>query len=154
MAENKLRFTDEEIHKANNIDIMDYAIRKGLELKFESPIEVLSYLTIMKLYNKNPKHHMVSLGGVTDKALERYLIDNMDIKDIVCCLNNDQAGIGATEKIKSKYKEKYNIIEKFPANKDYNEDLINIKNLIKDKDLPLKSSYKDKIQEEEFSLEC
>lgn len=121
---------------------------------FESPIEVLSYLTIMKLYNKNPKHHMVSLGGVTDKALERYLIDNMDIKDIVCCLNNDQAGIGATEKIKSKYKEKYNIIEKFPANKDYNEDIINIKNLIKDKDLPLKSSYKDKIQEEEFSLEC
>ena len=32
MAENKLRFTDEEIHKANNIDIMDYAIKKGLEL--------------------------------------------------------------------------------------------------------------------------
>ena len=129
---------------------------KGVSEKvyvFESPIEILSYLTIMKLYDNDPKHHMVSLGGVTDKALARYLKDNMDIKDIVCCLNNDKAGIESTEKIKSKYKEKHNIIEKFPANKDYNEDLINIKNLLKEKDLPLKIPYKEDIQEEELSLE-
>ncbi len=93
----------------------------------EAPIEVLSYLTILKLSNINSfNHHIISLGGVSDRALKQYLEDNPSIKNIVLCLNNDKIGINSTNKIKNGYKNKYKVIEQYPTNKDYNEDLINI----------------------------
>lgn len=92
---------------------------------FESPIEIISYLTILKtkgihLFN----HHAIALGGISDIGLKQYLEDNLNISSIVLCLNNDKAGIEATENIKKKYKDKYNIELRYPASKDYNEDLI------------------------------
>lgn len=92
---------------------------------FESPIEVISYLTILKrkgihIFN----HHAIALGGVSDIGLNQYLEDNSNISSMVLCLNNDDAGIEATENIKDKYKDKYNIEVQYPSNKDYNEDLI------------------------------
>lgn len=150
MGYKKLKFTDEELEHANNIDLIDYARNKGLEPKkvgsnsyhikaysfaikgkstkvfvFEAPIEAISYLTILKtkgihLFN----HHAIALGGVSDIGLKQYLEDNSNISSIVLCLNNDYAGIEATENIKDKYKEKYSIEVQYPVNKDYNEDLI------------------------------
>lgn len=123
---------------------------------FESPIEAISYLTILELNNIiDFKDHIVSLGGVSDRALEQYLKDNQNIKGIVCCLNNDKAGIEATRRIKNTYKLKYNVIERYPVKKDYNEDL---NNLINDKACLLekiqeKTSSKIYTEEEEFSLE-
>jgi len=113
---------------------------------FESPIEVISYLTILELNNIiDCKNHMVSLGGVSDRALKQYLIDNPNIKEIVCCLNNDKAGKVATDRIKNTYKSKYYVIEEYPVEKDYNEDL---NNLVKEKILS-----EINIEEEEFNLE-
>lgn len=117
----------------------------------EAPIEVLSYITLLKLSNVNSfNHHIISLGGVGDIALEQYLIDNPKIRNIVLCLNNDKAGIKATKRIKRGYKDKYNIAEQYPTNKDYNEDLINIANnqLFSEKNMLHRYS-----KEEEFNLE-
>lgn len=117
----------------------------------ESPIEVLSYLTILKLYNINSfNHHIISLGGVSDKALKQYLEDNPMIRYIVLCLNNDKTGIKATNKIRSGYKNKYNVIEQYPINKDYNEDLINTtyNQIFTEKNVFLRRG-----EEEKFNLE-
>lgn len=123
---------------------------------FESPIEAMSYLTILEVNNViDFKDHIVSLGGVSDRALEQYLKDNPNIESIVCCLNNDKAGIEGTRRIKNTYKLKYNVIEKYPVKKDYNEDLNKLR---KNKDQSSESIQENTtseicIEEEEFSLE-
>lgn len=92
---------------------------------FEAPIEAMSYLTILKVNGIDSfNHHAIALGGVSDIGLKQYLEDNSNISSIVLCLNNDNPGIEATEKIKKKYKDKYRIEVQYPASKDYNEDLI------------------------------
>lgn len=104
---------------------------------FESPIEVLSYMTIKKQFDKELfEHHAISLGGVGDKALENYLVMYPEIKKIVLCLNNDQAGFDGTERNRTKYKE-YEINENYPSHKDYNEDL---KRLVRAKEIKERSN--------------
>ena len=56
---------------------------------FEAPIDALSYLSLQKFYGKQMKDSYISLGGVTDKALERYLNDHKDIERIRICTDND-----------------------------------------------------------------
>jgi len=67
---------------------------------------------------------MLSLGGLSEKALERYLKDYPSITRITLCLDNDEAGRFASEQIKSKYSSDYEIRLHFPKHKDWNEDLI------------------------------
>ncbi len=72
------------------------------------------------------------------------------IRYIVLCLNNDKTGIKATNKIRSGYKNKYNVIEQYPINKDYNEDLINTtyNQIFTEKNVFLRRG-----EEEKFNLE-
>lgn len=94
---------------------------------FESPIELMSYMSIYKIvYGEEFRDNALSLGGVTDVVLNRFLKDNEHINEIYLCLNSDEAGMAAAEGIKEKYKDYYKIIIKYPKLKDYNEDLINI----------------------------
>ena len=90
---------------------------------FESPIELMSYLSIVKKYDseKNFGHHMLSLGGVTTPALDRYLKEHPNIKEITLCLNNDEPGLRATKEIREKYKDKYEVSIQIPKLKDYND---------------------------------
>lgn len=90
---------------------------------FESPIEVMSYLTLNKNTEGIENHHMLSLAGVSDVDLERYLKDNPSIKEINLCLNNDETGVKATSGIKDKYKDKYLINVEYPMLEDWNEEL-------------------------------
>ncbi|RJP58063.1 MAG: hypothetical protein C4541_08515, partial [Candidatus Auribacter fodinae] len=93
---------------------------------FESPIDLMSYLTFCRLcITSEFKDHMVSLGGLSDKALERYLKDYPSITQITLCLDNDEAGRFASEQIKNKYHLNYEISRHIPKAKDWNEDLIN-----------------------------
>ncbi len=118
---------------------------------FESPIEVLSYLTLLRQSNiDNFNHHLISLGGVSNRALAQYLKDNPAIRKIALCLNNDNAGIEATKNIGQGYKEKYNIINKYPKNKDFNEDLLSVKN---NELFSRKSTLTRSSSEEKFNLE-
>jgi hypothetical protein len=97
---------------------------------FESPIEVLSYLSIEELHNNSFNHHAISLSGVSDKALKNYLDMNSNINKIVICLNNDEAGREGGEKIKNKFSKKYEVIENYPSFEDYNVELKQIINAV------------------------
>ncbi|MFA7412364.1 MAG: DUF3991 and TOPRIM domain-containing protein, partial [Tissierellaceae bacterium] len=93
---------------------------------FESPIELMSYLTIEKRHKNNLdfNHHMLSLGGLSTPSLDRYLRDYPEIEEITFCLNNDKWGIKAVNEFRDKYKDKYNVNIELPRLKDYNEELL------------------------------
>ena len=93
---------------------------------YESIIDAMSHATMIKIQGGNYKeHNRISLGCVADMKLEQFLKDHPNIKVIVSCLDNDKAGIEATEKIKDKYtKEGYQIKRILPINKDFNDDLV------------------------------
>lgn len=93
---------------------------------YESIIDAMSHATMIKIQGGNYKeHNRISLGCVADVKLEQFLKDNSNIKIIVSCLDNDEAGIKASEKIKEKYSEKgYQIKRILPKKKDFNDDLV------------------------------
>lgn len=115
---------------------------------FESPIDLMSYLSLLKLHRiKDFNACCISLGGVCDLALERFLNEHPKITEITLGLDNDEAGRFACEQIRQKYSCRYNIKRHIPENKDFNEDLIRlsmsgqeeIKNLAKEKTLQSKT---------------
>ncbi|MCI8507269.1 MAG: DUF3991 domain-containing protein [Lachnospiraceae bacterium] len=91
---------------------------------FEAPIDVLSYMSLQKVYGKQTNDSYVALGGVTDKALERFLKEYPDIEKIRVCTDNDQAGEKAASRFFESYKEKYKVTRHRPTHKDFNEDLV------------------------------
>ncbi len=93
---------------------------------YESIIDAMSHATMIKIQGGNYKdHNRIPLGCVADLKLEQFLKDHPDIKVIVSCLDNDKAGIEATEKIKEKYTKKgYQIKRILPISKDFNDDLV------------------------------
>ena len=64
---------------------------------FEGAIDLLSHATLTNLIIKNPKawtvHKRLSLSGLDDGALERYLSDDKEIKKIYICFDNDIDGV-------------------------------------------------------------
>lgn len=55
---------------------------------FESPIDLISHCTLSKMQGKNWKEdNRISLGGVSDVALKRFLQENENIKEIVLFLD-------------------------------------------------------------------
>ncbi|MEG2812983.1 MAG: toprim domain-containing protein [Oscillospiraceae bacterium] len=90
----------------------------------EAPIDCLSVATLNKNQNvTNENEHILSLGGVSSKAIDKFLEENPNIKVLNICLDNDEAGRKAGEKIKEKYSERFEIVESYPIKKDYNEQL-------------------------------
>ena len=108
---------------------------------FESPIDLMSYITLYKIFTgKDFDDHSLSLGGVSFKALDRYLMDNPTIKRLRICLDNDEAGRSASEKIKDKYSESYQCYIHVPKRKDWNDDLVyHIANSQFQNEFPIKS---------------
>ena len=108
---------------------------------FESPIDLISYLSIEKATNKQwGQENYLSLCGVVaskvegadfkiPKSLTRFLKENSNINRLVLRLDNDAAGRFVSEEIKNSLQEKFNIIDKIPAvGKDYNDTLIAFNN--------------------------
>lgn len=102
--------------------------KEGLNKKviiFESPIDLMSYMTLNKIIgNEDIKHHLLSLGGVADVALERYLNEHNEIDTIRFCLDNDERGHREIKIITDRYvgyKFEYEIYDA----KDFNEYLKN-----------------------------
>ncbi len=98
----------------------------------EAPIDALSHATLTKMNNRDYKEdYRLSLGGVADKALTQFLKDNPNIKRVVFCLDNDEAGRNATVRIRNKLSTLFEdrqlkITTMIPRNKDFNEDLVEI----------------------------
>ena len=114
---------------------------------FEAAIDLLSYMTILKLDHQDFKqYNYLSLAGASDKiaskteadipiALKSFLERNKNIKTLIFHLDNDEVGIGATFKIMNVLSQKYDCIDNHPKDcKDVNEELIH-KSLLLSTDL-------------------
>jgi len=93
---------------------------------FESAIDLMSYLTLIKLYGiNNFQHHLLSMGGTSYIPIEKYLERNPQIKKITLCLDADDEGQFFAQKIKEKFGEDYELKSHIPKGKDFNEELVN-----------------------------
>ncbi len=100
---------------------------------FEAPIDLLSYLTIARMYDREwEQDAFLSLGGISGsksgsgvyKQLNRILGIGRNIEKVYLHLDNDEPGKNAAKQIADQLKSKYTIINAPPkAGKDYNERL-------------------------------
>lgn len=114
--------------------------KKSKVFVFEAPIDLLSHATLANLATGNKEawklHQRVALSGKSDLALENYLKNHPDVKEIAVCLDNDFDGkdkdgnpcnygqISAKKIIEKYQKQGYTMINMPPnQGKDYNENL-------------------------------
>lgn len=92
---------------------------------FEAPIDMLSFIS-MYLPDEWEDHSYAAACSVSDKVLFQMLEDNPNIECVFLALDNDEAGIKATERIKSKLDE-IGVYHRtcIPDGKDWNEVLVN-----------------------------
>ena len=94
---------------------------------FESPIDLLSYLTLRIHKGLPNRDHYLSLGGTSLKAIDEYLIGR-DIDRIVVRTDNDEAGQRALKKIFERYTELgYEVYDGLPKMKDFNDELLSLR---------------------------
>ena len=90
---------------------------------FEAPIDMLAFIT---LHRKDwQKHSYVALCSVSERALMHRLNVNPKLRKVVLCLDNDNAGISACERIKGILENKgYSDVRiRHSVNKDWDEDI-------------------------------
>ena len=86
---------------------------------FEAAIDQLSFI---QLFPKDwKKRSYLSLGGVSSMALMTFLSERTQITSVFLCLDNDQAGNEACEKLAGEISEGYSVIRLKPSRKDWNE---------------------------------
>ena len=86
---------------------------------FEAPIDLLSFLC---LYPQDwQTRSYLSLGGVSGKALDRFLSERRDIKKVFLCLDSDEAGNEACSKLAQGIPTEIPIVRLVPARKDWND---------------------------------
>ncbi|MDP4119604.1 MAG: toprim domain-containing protein [Bacillota bacterium] len=89
---------------------------------------VFALVTLTNFMSKNANawqaHNRLALCSVSDTALEHYISQHPEVKELNFCLDNDKSGVSATQKFMSKYRDKGYIVNNIPPkNKDYNEEL-------------------------------
>lgn len=110
----------------------------GIVHVFESPIDLMSFQTLEKQNGRYwSDENYLSLGGASKIgkdvenselpiALEHFLMNNKQIKEIVLHLDNDRTGYETCEKIKYLLSGRYEIFDRSPKKfKDINEILLN-----------------------------
>ena len=93
---------------------------------FEAAIDLMSYMDIFRDFESN----MIALGMLADAPLETFLKEHPQITSIKFCLDNDEPGREATEKLLEKYYGLgYEVLDAPPPKgyKDYNEWLVKAK---------------------------
>lgn len=90
---------------------------------FEAPIDMLSFITLHPQDWR--RHSYVALCGVSDRALHWMLEQNPALQRVTLCLDNDKAGIEASQRIMESLQGKgYTQVEAiFPSQKDWNKEL-------------------------------
>lgn len=89
---------------------------------FEAPIDLLSFINLFPRDWKTRSY--LSLGGVAYKALDRFLAEHPGISRVYLCLDSDQAGETACEKIAKAIPDGLTITRMKPKMKDWNELLV------------------------------
>lgn len=112
---------------------------------FEAPIDALSHATLniekargmgRQDYKTSwQRHTRLALGGVSDRALDTYLVTHPRVTEISFCLDNDEAGREAAQKHLKKYSAQgykvniYSVPDGY--GKDYNDYLLNFQQVKK-----------------------
>ncbi len=86
---------------------------------FEAPIDLLSFICLYS--DKWTQRSYVSLGGVSGKALERFLSENKDIEKVFLCTDNDEAGNTAAMRLAQAVPDGIEVLRFSSAMKDWNE---------------------------------
>ena len=86
---------------------------------FEAPVDLLSFLCLFK--KAWQKQSYLSLGGVGEKALLRFLSDRPNIKTVYLCLDSDQVGNDACSRLAELVPEGLTVHRLVPLFKDWNE---------------------------------
>ena len=97
--------------------------KSGVIYAFEAPIDLLSFIS---LYQKDwQQHSYVALCGISSDALMHQISAHDNLREIVLCLDNDEAGHAATERITQALQDKgYSVSVLSPNGKDWNEDIV------------------------------
>ena len=86
---------------------------------FEAPIDLLSFLC---LYPQDwQTRSYLSLGGVSGKALDRFLSERRDIRKVFLCLDSDAAGNEACTRLLQEIPAGIAVMRLVPAMKDWND---------------------------------
>ena len=88
---------------------------------FEAPIDMLSFLT---LYPKDwQKHSYIAMNGVYENAVLTALKNHSNLREIVLCVDNDEGGIEAVDRLRDILHENgYSNVKRLaPPYKDWNE---------------------------------
>lgn len=80
---------------------------------FEAPIDLMSFCTL----HRNVTRNAVALCGLYEGPLDTYLRDNPNIKYIFLCLDADEPGKEAWERMKEKYSSKGYVVSYKPPPK-------------------------------------
>ena len=88
---------------------------------FEAPIDMLSFLT---LYPKEwQKHSYIAMNGVYENAVLTALKNHINLSEVILCVDNDEGGIEAVDRLKDILTENgYTDVKRLaPKFKDWNE---------------------------------
>ena len=88
---------------------------------FEAPIDMLSFLT---LYQKDwQKHSYIAMNGVYENAVLTALKNHSNLSEIILCVDNDEGGIEAVDRLRDILNENgYSNVKRLaPPYKDWNE---------------------------------
>lgn len=89
---------------------------------FEAPIDMLSFITMNQEDWKEDNY--LSLCGLSEQAMLKMIEVYSNINEVILCLDNDIAGIEASEKFQNiLLNKKVNCKILFPKYKDWNEDI-------------------------------
>ena len=100
-----------------------YTGRSDQVFVFESPIDMLAYLSLHKEHWQ--EHSYITLCSAASEALVQFLRDHPQVNIIHSCLDHDKAGIEGVYRIAEQAKElgEYNVDAILPKYKDWNERL-------------------------------
>lgn len=91
-------------------------------LVFEAPIDLLSFI---ELFPKNwQQHSYLALGGVSAKALQRFLSERPDVERVFLCLDADKAGEDACKRLAALLPDSVSVTRIQPCMKDWNDVLV------------------------------
>jgi hypothetical protein len=93
-------------------------------LVFEAPIDLMSYMTLIKKYGIETDYHMISMGGLTYVPIVTYINAHPEIKNIRVCTDNDSPGNEFAKTLNQDFGNEYSISRHVPRGKDFNEELI------------------------------
>jgi len=99
---------------------------KGISEKvyvFEAAVDMLSFISLHQQDWQD--HSYLALDGLSSKALLHFLQANESVTEVVLCLDNDEAGIAATERIAAELRKLGHdgVFLLQSEGKDWNEDL-------------------------------